>query len=73
MAKRLRQANLFETLAKKRANDEIEPSALLTEQRLNHCLLLHVHKHITDSLDIKSITKEFIATSEERRAHFGTF
>ena len=31
MAKRLRQANLFETLAKKRATDEIEPSALLEE------------------------------------------
>ena len=45
----------------------------MTEQRLNHCLLLHMHKHITDSLDIKSIAKEFIATSEERRAHFGTF
>ena len=40
MAKRLRQANLFETLAKN---------------------------------DIKSIAKEFIATSEERRAHFETF
>jgi len=31
MAKRLRQANLFQTLAKKRATDEIEPSALLEE------------------------------------------
>ena len=31
MAKRLRQANLFETLAKKRATDEIKPSALLEE------------------------------------------
>ena len=31
MAKRLRQANLFETLAKKCATDEIEPSALLEE------------------------------------------
>ena len=31
MAKRLRQANLFETLAKKHATDEIEPSALLEE------------------------------------------
>lgn len=31
MAKRLRQANLFETLAKKRATDEIEPSSLLEE------------------------------------------
>ena len=31
MAKRLRQTNLFETLAKKHATDEIEPSALLEE------------------------------------------
>ena len=31
MAKRLKQANRFETLAKKHATDEIEPSALLEE------------------------------------------
>ena len=35
MAKRLRQANLFETLAKKRATDEIEPSALPEELPLS--------------------------------------
>jgi len=44
----------------------------MTEQRLNHCLLLHMQKHITDSLDIKGIAKEFIVTSEEHSAHFGT-
>ena len=73
MAKRLRQANLFETLAKKRATDEIEPSALLEELPVSGELCDDESDDITDSLDIKSIAKEFIATNEERRAHFGTF
>ena len=42
----------------------------MTEQWLNQCLLSHMHKHITDSLDLKSIAKEFIASSKELRVHF---
>ena len=42
----------------------------MTEQRLNNCLIMYTHKHLTD---IKSIAKEFIAASEERRLHFGPF
>ena len=62
---------LYLTIPITSATSEISFSALrrvltylrstMTEQQLNHCLLLY--KHITDSLDIKSIAKEFIATS----------
>ena len=32
----------------------------MTEKRLNYCLLCHIHKEITESLDLVSIGKEFI-------------
>ena len=45
----------------------------MSEQRLNNCLLLHVHKEITDSLDHTLIAKEFIEANDERRKYFGSF
>ena len=36
-----------------------------SEQRLNNCMSLHIHKHLTDSGDIKEISKEFIAVNIE--------
>ena len=45
----------------------------MTEQRLNHCLLLHVHKELTDSLDLISIAKEFVGLHDERKKYFGSF
>ena len=42
----------------------------MSEQRLNNCLLLHVHKEITDSLDHTLITKEFIDANVK---YFGSF
>ena len=44
----------------------------MTEKRLNNCLLLYVHKELTDSLDLLKIGKDFI-NNEERRKHFGLF
>ena len=32
----------------------------MTEKRLNNCLLLHIHKDVTDSIDLVEIAKEFI-------------
>ena len=34
----------------------------MTEKRLNNCLLLHIHKDLTDSLDLTSVAMEFIQT-----------
>ena len=43
----------------------------MTEQRLNNCMLFHIHKHLTDSLDLIQIAKEFIAINAERKLYFG--
>ena len=44
----------------------------MTEKRLNNCLLLYVHKELTDSLGLLKIGRDFI-NNEERRKHFGLF
>ena len=43
------------------------------QNRLNHLMMLHIHKHLTDALDIKSVANEFVAGSEHRLALFGKF
>ena len=45
----------------------------MTEKRLNHCLLLHVHKELTDSVDLVAVTKEFIDLYDEKKKYFGHF
>ena len=45
----------------------------MTEQRLTNCFLLHVHKSLTDELDLTTVAKEFIDQTDERRKYFGTF
>ena len=45
----------------------------MTERRLNHCLLLHIHKELTDSLDLTSAAKEFVVLHDERKKYFGSF
>ena len=43
----------------------------MSEERLNNCLLLHVHKDITDALDYVEIAKNFIDVNPERKKYFG--
>ena len=45
----------------------------MTQQRLNHCMLLHVHVKQTDQLDLIDIAKEFVRRNERRRTLFGNF
>ena len=45
----------------------------MTERRLNHCLLLHIHKELTDSLDLILVAKEFVDLHEERKTYFGSY
>ena len=47
--------------------------ATMTEKRLNNCLVLHVHKCITDECDLVKIAKEFVMVNDERMKYFGTF
>ena len=41
------------------------------QNRLNHLMILHIHKHLTDALDIKSVANEFVACSEHCLTLFG--
>lgn len=45
----------------------------MSEQRLNHCMLLHIHKELTDSCNLTEIAKEFIAVNSDRLKYFGAF
>ena len=43
------------------------------QERLNHLMVLHVHKSETDSLDIIQIANNFISRNDHREQVFGTF
>ena len=45
----------------------------MTQERLNNCMLLHVHKDITDSLNLQDIATAFITAKNERLRYFGMF
>ena len=40
-------------------------SSIFTEQMLNHCLLLDIHKQLTDNCDLIEVAKQFCALSDE--------
>ena len=40
----------------------------MTPKRLNHLIVIHIHKERTDQLDLLSIAKEFISVNERVRA-----
>jgi hypothetical protein len=42
----------------------------MSQQRLNHLTILHVHKEITDCLDLKQLCNEFIRSIECSRKTF---
>ena len=42
----------------------------MTEQRLNNCMLLHIHKQLTDFIQI---ARKFIASNAERKLYIDTF
>ena len=43
----------------------------MTQQRLNHLMLLHVHKSHTDSLNLVDVANDFIAGNDHRKHMFG--
>ena len=45
----------------------------MKQTRLNHLMILHVHKDITDSLNLNDIGNEFVRSSEHRLSVFGHF
>ena len=44
----------------------------MSEKRLNNCMLLHIHKDITDTLSNMDIAKEFISIKTDRLSFFGS-
>ena len=44
----------------------------MTQQRLNHLMLLHAHKSHTDSLNLVDVANDFIAGNDHRKHMFGT-
>ena len=45
----------------------------MNQNRLNWCMVLHVHKTETDLLDLKHIGNEFIGRNSSRQQIFGRF
>ena len=43
------------------------------QQRLNHLLLLHVHKYYTDDLDLVAVANRFVELSSHCLTIFGKF
>ena len=44
----------------------------MSQQRLDHLMVLHVHSDHTDKLNLVDVANEFIADNEHRRQVFGT-
>lgn len=45
----------------------------MSQKRLNHVVLLHIHKNRTDELNIMEVANEFIVANDRRRLYFGQF
>ena len=44
----------------------------MTSQRLNHMMILHIHKDLTDQLDLNKVAAEFVSRNERRQRCFGS-
>ena len=44
----------------------------MTQEQLNHPMVLHVHKPLTESLDLVQVTNSFV-NNEHRLTIFGKF
>ena len=45
----------------------------MTKKRLNNCILLHVHKELTDSINVTDVAVKFTNANDERTRYFGSF
>ena len=45
----------------------------MTQNRLNYCILLHVHREKTDQLGLAWVANEFVKPVENRHRNFGKF
>ena len=47
--------------------------AAMSQNRLNHGIILHTHTSYTDKLNISDIAQEFVACNERRQLFFGSY
>ena len=45
----------------------------MTQQRLNHMMVMNIHHEIARSLDLKELANEFASKNERRLSDFGKF
>ena len=45
----------------------------LTQEHLNHYMMLNVHKQLTDVIDLNDVAKTFVSSNERRLNFFGKF
>ena len=45
----------------------------MAQERLNHLMVMHVHKERTDKLDLKSVLNNFVGESEHRTGVFAKY
>ena len=43
----------------------------MIQSRLNHCMLLHIHRELTENLSLPDIAEEFIKCNDKRINLFG--
>ena len=47
--------------------------SMMKQERLNHLMLLHVHKELIDTLNLADVTNDFVSSSKNRLRIFGKF
>lgn len=45
----------------------------MTQERLNHCVIMHAFKERVDELRVEDVAAEFVARNLRRRIFFGSF
>ncbi len=45
----------------------------MTQERLNYLMMLHIHKDMTDCIDLASVANDFVCNNEHRLNIFGNF
>ena len=45
----------------------------MSQERLNHLMVLHIHKDHVDKLELEKVAEEFVTGPEGRQRLFGSF
>ena len=45
----------------------------MTQLRMNSVMVMHIHKDLTDDIDVVAALNVFVSINDDRRMHFGYF